>query len=355
MEIIDLQLQKRSITLKRPFITALRRVTKIDVMDVYIELKNGMKGLGSAASTLQITGESMEGIQAIIHQAIKPQIVHKDIRQLGKLITHMEKSCVGNSSAKAAVEIALHDAYCQYLDISLNSYLGGQVHVLETDMTVSIDQPEIMQKEALKRVSEGFNVLKVKVGKDEKLDLIRLRSIRDAVGQDISFRLDANQGWNKKQAVNIIGQLEEENMGVELVEQPVPADDIEGLKYIHDRVTTPIMADESVFSPANAFHLLEMKAIDMLNIKLMKTGGIRRARQIADLCQAAGIPCMIGSMMESIISVTAAAHLAAAHPNITHYDLDAPLWMSDEPVKGGMNFKGRGVMLSEGSGIGIQL
>ncbi|WP_343843663.1 dipeptide epimerase [Salinibacillus aidingensis] len=354
MEIIDLHYEKRPIKLKQPFITALRKVTQIDVVDVCIELKNGIRGRGSAASTLKITGESLDGIQEIINQALKPAVVHQGIQQLTHVITDMEKSCVGNSSAKAAVEIALYDAYCQYYDIPLYSLLGGQIHSLETDMTVSIDQPEMMQKEALKRVSEGFAILKLKVGNDEKLDFKRIQRIYEAVGDDILLRLDANQGWSKKQAVNIIRQLEQDQMGIELIEQPVPAGDIEGLKYIRDRVTTPIMADESVFSPADAFRLLEMEAVDMLNIKLMKMGGIRHAWQIADLSEAAGIPCMIGSMMESVVSVTAAAHLAAAHPNITHYDLDAPLWMSNEPVKGGMTFEGRKIKLPEASGIGIQ-
>nr|WP_255437515.1 dipeptide epimerase [Thalassobacillus sp. CUG 92003] len=210
-----------------------------------------------------------------------------------------------------------------------------------------------MYHQAKKRVDDGYSTLKLKVGNDEKLDLKRIEQVREAVGSNVLLRLDANQGWTRKQAVKMINLLEKESLGIELVEQPVPARDIEGLKFVTDHVATPIMADESVFSPRDAFQLLETRAADLLNIKLMKTGGLHGARQIADMSEAAGIKCMIGSMMESRISVTAAAHLAFAHSNITLYDLDAPLWMIDEELKGGMRFDGKNVLLAEGPGLGF--
>ncbi|MFD2923792.1 dipeptide epimerase [Halobacillus naozhouensis] len=353
MKIRNIKCQKRTVKLKKPFKTALRIVTEIDVIDVYVDLENDITGLGSASSTWQITGESLEGIITAINGPIKQAVVNQDILFLNRVVMDLEKSCAGNTSAKAAVDIALHDAYCQLFKMPLYALLGGYTNKLETDMTVSIDDPGVMYQSAKEKVAEGFNVLKIKVGNDERLDLLRIEKVREAVGSDVLLRLDANQGWISKQAVHIIQFLEQEKWGIELVEQPVPADDLEGLKFVRDHVSTPIMADESVFTPRDASRLLQLGAVDLINIKLMKCGGVRRAWQIADLCEAAGIQCMIGSMMESVVSVTAASHLAAAHPNITYYDLDAPLWMTDENMKGGMQFEGNSIRLSDAPGIGF--
>ncbi|UFT98847.1 dipeptide epimerase [Radiobacillus kanasensis] len=353
MKIVNVTSERREVKLKKPFKTALRQVTSIEVIDVKVELENGEIGFGSASSTWKITGDSMEGMEAAIHGPIKEAIIDKDIVSLGSILTDLQRSCVGNTSAKAAVDMALHDTYCRMYQIPLYAYLGGKTNVVETDMTVSIDHPDVMYKEATEIVDQGFKVLKIKVGNDAKQDIYRIEKVREAAGDHVHLRLDANQGWTSKQAVQIIKHLERENMGIELVEQPVPANDIEGLKFIRERVATPVMADESAFSPNQSLQLLKTGAVDLINIKLMKSGGIRQAWQIADICQAAGIECMIGSMMESIASVTAAAHVAVAHPNITYYDLDAPLWMADEGLKGGMQYNGSIVELQDRNGLGI--
>ncbi|SFB11429.1 L-alanine-DL-glutamate epimerase [Lentibacillus halodurans] len=352
MKITELQTQRSSMPLEKTFKTALREVTEIEVIDVMIRLENGEAGFGSAASTWQITGESLASIQAAIEGPIKSLILNQDIEELEDILTKVERSCAGNTSAKAAVDIALHDVYCRLFQLPLHQYLGGGSDFPETDMTISINAPDVMQTDARHRVKQGFNVLKIKVGNNEQTDISRIQKIREAVGSDVQLRLDANQGWKPKQAVKIIRYLEE-NAGVELVEQPVPAHDFEGLKYIRERVDTPIMADESVFTPFDAFRLISMGAVDLLNIKLMKSGGIRRARQIADTAQSAGIECMIGSMMESNFSITAAAHLAYAHRNITYYDLDAALWLKEQAADKAITWRGRTAELSNKPGLGF--
>ncbi|SFE03506.1 L-alanine-DL-glutamate epimerase [Lentibacillus persicus] len=353
MEITEVHTNKKTIPLGKVFKTSLREVTEIEVINIEIQLENGVFGIGSAASTWQITGESLASIQAAIEGPIKQVILHHHIEELEDILTNVVTSCAGNTSAKAAVDIALHDAYCKYYGLPLYQYLGGGSVCPETDITISIDEPEVMGQDAIERLRQGYNTLKIKVGNDERLDISRIEKIRETVGDKAALRLDANQGWDRKQAVKIIRYLEKENLMVELVEQPVAAHDFEGLKYVRHNVDTPIMADESLFSPFDAFRLIKMEAVDLLNIKLMKSGGIRQARQIADTAQSAGIECMIGSMMESSLSVTAAAHLAFSHNNITHFDLDAPLWLKQEPVEGGMQYDGKTVILSEGPGLGF--
>lgn len=352
MKITEMETQKTSLPLEKPFKTALRSVTEIEVIDVMLHLENRETGLGSASSTWQITGESLASIQAAIDGPIKAAVLNRNIEELEDILTKMHGSCVANSSAKAAVDIALHDAYCKMYNIPLHQYLGGGSTFPTTDMTISIDDPEVMQKDAKSRVEQGYQVLKIKIGNNEQDDIRRILKIREAVGPNVKLRLDANQGWNAKQAVKTIRYLEE-NVGIELVEQPVPAHDFDGLKYIRERVDTPIMADESVFSPYDAFQLIRNEAVDLINIKLMKSGGIRRARQIADMAQSAGIECMIGSMMESHTSVTAAAHLAYAHSNITRYDLDAALWLKEQSAEEGIKWQGDTAQLSNKPGLGI--
>lgn len=353
MKITELTMQKTSLPLERPFKTALRTVKRIDVIDVNLVLENGVVGRGSAASTWQITGESLSSIQAAIDGPIKQVALDSHIEAMEDILANVQGSCIANTSAKAAVDIALHDAYCQFFGLSLHQYLGGGATFPESDITIGIDEPERMQADAKYRVEQGFHILKIKVGNDEQKDIQRIQKIREAVGDEMRLRLDANQGWDRKQAVKIIHLLEGNNV-IELVEQPVPAYDFDSLKYIRERVETPIMADESVFSPYDAFRLVKEEAVDLLNIKLMKSGGIRRARQIADMAQSAGIECMIGSMMESSLSVTAAAHLAYAHSNITRYDLDAALWLKNQDLQGGMRWRGEILELSDEPGLGIK-
>lgn len=352
MKITELSCEQESILLKKPFKTSLRSVTAIEAVRVKCQLENGQIGWGAAVPTWAITGDSLASITEAVNGPIRDAVIGREIENLEQLLVNVQNCCVANTSAKAAVDIALHDLYCRILGIPLYRWLGGLTNSLKTDITVSIDKPEVMKNDAVERVKEGFNVLKIKVGHDEQLDIERIESIRAAVGSKVLLRLDANQGWTRKQAVRIIQTLEDLDLGIELIEQPVPAHDFEGLKFITDRVNIPIMADESVFSPRDALRLLDMSAVDLLNIKLMKCGGIRPAIQIASIAEAAGVKCMIGSMMESTLSVSAAAHIAASHSNITFYDLDAPLWLANDSMKGGMQFNGENITLSRESGLG---
>jgi L-alanine-DL-glutamate epimerase-like enolase superfamily enzyme len=168
------------------------------------------------------------------------------------------------------------------------------------------------------------------------------------------LRLDANQGWTAKQAVHAMHKLEDAGVTLELLEQPVKAADIEGLKYVTERVHTPVMADESVFGPTQVIDLIKRRAADIINIKLMKTGGISNAIRIADIAALYGVDCMIGCMIESSISVAAAVHVAVAKAEIiTKVDLDGPSLGRFNPVEGGVSFNESEITIGEGAGLGI--
>lgn len=353
MNINDIKCEHVTTDLQQPFKTAVRTATYIETMDVTIKLENGVEGIGAATSTWKITGESLQSIEAAIMGPIKDVLIGRDIKRLNANLLAMEESCKENYSAKAAADIALHDVYAKFFQLPLYALLGGEVNTMQTDITIGLDEPEKMGEEAKERLNQGFSFLKIKVGNDVATDIQRIKEIKSVAGEEVVLRLDANQGWNAKQAIAFIQEMEKQEMNIEFVEQPVPQHDMSGLKFVKNNVNTPIMADESIFSPIDAFQLLKNEAVDLLNIKLMKSGGVRRAKQIADVAESMNIPCMMGSMMESSVSVTAAAHLAISHPNIISYDLDAPLWLKDEVIEGGIHFNQSEVWLTDKSGLGI--
>ncbi len=193
----------------------------------------------------------------------------------------------------------------------------------------------------------------MKAGLDAKEDFRRIRAVRDAVGPDISVLVDANQGWKPKEAVRLIRQMEDAGLDVEVVEQPVAAWDFDGLKFVTDHVETTIMADESAFSLQDVFRLLSMWACDLINVKLMKAGGLGPAEKIAAMAEGAGIGCMMGCMLESKIGITAAASLSAGRFVFVKNDLDAAELMAADPVDGGAVCNGGFIALPEEPGLGI--
>ncbi|MFC7063850.1 mandelate racemase/muconate lactonizing enzyme family protein [Halobacillus seohaensis] len=344
-----------AIPLHTPFKTALRTVTVAESIYVKVTCTDGTIGWGEAPPTHVITGESLSSINYCIEKILKPATLGKTLFEREKLFEILHGSVVGNTSAKAALDMALYDCLSQICNLPLFQFLGGYQDSMETDYTVSINDPEQMATDASHYITNGFNILKIKVGKDDiEKDIERIRAIRRTIGPDPLIRLDANQGWSVKQAIYAIRRMEELNLQIELVEQPVKAYAIEELKQVTDQTHTPIMADESVFSVQDAKRVLETKSADLINIKLMKSGGIYQAMKINQLAEAYGIPCMVGSMIETKLGITAAAHFAASQKNITRFDFDAPLMLSNDPLYGGVYYEGCTMTLSDEPGLGIR-
>ena len=355
MIIQNIETKRIAVPLKKPFKTALRTVETLESILVKITCDNGMVGWGEASATVVITGDSLPSIEGAIMQTIRPQLIGMSVLAHEQVFHTLHHSMAGNSSAKAAVDIALYDLLAKRANMPLYQFLGGYRKQLETDYTVSVNSPQEMGEDAAAYIKEGFNVLKIKVGKDEiEQDIARIQEIRKTVGYDVKIRLDANQGWNVKEAIRSIRKMEDMGLDIELVEQPVKAHDLEGLKRVTDSVDTPIMADESVFSPAQALAVLQNRAADMINIKLMKAGGIYKAQLINQLAEEYGVPCMVGSMIESRLSVSAAAHFAASKKNIRYYDFDCPLMLLHDVIEGGATYEGRVLTMQEEPGLGIR-
>ncbi len=341
------------VPLVTPFKTSLRTVEAIEDVIVCVETDEGMTGYGEAPPTAVITGDTIGSIQTAIHDFIAPALCGMEIEDIDGIMHRLERCMQKNTSAKAAVDMAIYDLFAKGLNRPLYKVLGGNKNKLETDITISLNSIEKMVEDSKTAVKNGFRILKVKVGADRQMDVERIRAIRKEVGPEVKLRVDANQGWNVKEAVRIITALEDALLDIELVEQPVNAHDFYGMKYITNHTLTPILADESVFGPVDAVKILEEHAADMINIKLMKTGGIYQALKICGLAEAYHIPCMLGCMLESKIAVSAAAHLACAKGVITAVDLDGPSLCQIDPYTGGPVYKGPDIYMTDAPGIGI--
>jgi len=340
--------------LKTPFITSLRRVDKLEDIVVFIECDNGTVGYGEGAATPVITGETLGSIVSAV-EYIKPHIIGLHIdEEFETILTLIDKVIVRNTTAKSALEIALYDLKSKSKNMPLYKMLGGTKREFKTDITISMGNIDTMLRDALNAVNLGYDTLKIKIGDDIQKDFERIVAIYEALESNISLRLDANQGWSAKQSVELLHSLENRGIIAEFIEQPVAADDIEGLKYIKQRVQTPILADESIFSLKDARVLLEMQAIDYINIKLAKTAGITKALKLADLSAEYGVKCMIGCMLEGPISVAAGLHVASAKADIiSMIDLDAVSLLTSHPVKTNIDFNESNIKLSEDIGLGL--
>jgi o-succinylbenzoate synthase len=339
--------------LKNPFITSLRRVDALEDLVVIIECDDGTVGYGEGAQTPVITGETIGTMIAAI-EYIKPYILGLDIEDFNTILTRLHSVILKNTTAKSALEIALYDLNSKSENLPLYKMLGGSKRTFKTDITISMGEIDTMIANSLDAVDLGYNALKIKIGDDPKKDVERIINIHQALDPDISLRLDANQGWSAEESVALLHALEKRDIIAEFIEQPVAADDIEGLKYIKERVQTPLLADESIFSLKDAKKLLEMQAIDYVNIKLAKTAGITQALELADLSAEYGVKCMIGCMLEGPISVAAGVHLASAKADIiTMIDLDAVSLLASHPVKTTIKFEESMIELSDDIGLGV--
>jgi o-succinylbenzoate synthase len=353
MRIAAIKTGRIAVPLQKPFKTALRTLSAIENVVVRVTTDTGQVGYGEAAATAVITGETIGSLIYAVEQVIAPALIGMEIANIEAIMLQLERCLVKNTSAKAAVDMAVYDLYGQLYHAPLYQLLGGYRETLATDLTISVNDPEQMARDSCAAVALGYNVLKIKVGKEPALDRQRLQAIRTAVGSGVKLRVDANQGWQPKEAVTLLNQMADDGMTIDLVEQPVAAHDLAGLKFVTEHVPMPVLADESVFSPSDAVKLLQMRAADLLNIKLMKTGGIYQALKVCALAETYGVECMIGCMMETKISVTAAAHLAAAKRIITRIDLDSPVLCAQDPVQGGAVYAGAQISLGQDAGLGF--
>ena len=303
---------------------------------IKITTDDGIVGWGEASPCAEITGDSQATNYATA-QIMARLIKGKDATAIEDRMREINSVTVGDPSVKSAFDMALHDIASKAANMPLYKYLGGERREIRTDLTIGIkDTIEETVAQAKDIVASGFDAIKLKVGRPGLEDVAYVKAVREEIGPDISLKIDSNQGWDYPTAVANINAMEEFNL--EYSEQPIAAWDYEGLSRLRNKVTLPICADESVFDHRDALKLVKMDAVDYLNIKLGKSGGIHTGLKINAIAEAAGMKCMIGCFAESRMGLSAAAHLVIARPNIHFIDLDSCYHFKTDPVIGGMTY-----------------
>ena len=335
---MKLRCKPYTLNLRHPFTIA--RGSRTQQANVLVEIEDGSDiGYGEAAPSGRY-GEDQESVLKFLGRV--DLVAFKDPFQLEDILSFVDVLAPGNESAKAAIDIALHDLIGKKLKIPLWKLWGlNPDKTPVTSFTIGIDTPEIIEEKI--REAQEFPVLKVKVGVPDDEEIIR--TIRKFT--DKPLRVDANEGWKSKElARDKILWLE--NQGVELVEQPLPAQDIEGIAWLRNHIHVPIIADESI---RTLHDLPELRGVyDGINIKLMKCGGVRQALKMIHAARAMSLKIMLGCMIESSVAIAAAAHIS---PLVDYADLDGNLLITNEPFTGLKQTSGKIILPSE-PGLGIK-
>ena len=341
MTIIDLSAELCKIALKTPFVTALRRVDSARFVRVSVLCDDHRIGLGEAPPTVAITGEDTQSILDSIN-LIKNELLGKTPSGALKIL-HSKN--IG-SSAKAALDMAFISLLCQENNTPLYKYLAAkEPKTLHTDVTISLNEKDKMLNDAKEALDGGLWILKVKLGKDIDHAIDVTRSLAEEL-KGAKLLIDANQAWDLESAMKYIDFTKD--LDIELIEQPVVAKDIESLRYITQNSDVKILADESVFTLSDAKNIIESKSADLINIKLMKCGGLSKAVEILEYARKKGVKCMLGSMLEGPISINVALHLAMAYRDVIEYvDLDSPLLYKERSKELDFEFRGCEISLSK--------
>ena len=345
---------KLNIPLKIPFRIALETITHAENILIRIHTKEGLCGWGECSPYKSIIGETQAGEFAIAPLLAKA-ILGKSALAIENRLDDLDAAITNNFCIKSAFDMALYDLAAQYAEMPLYRFLGGNNdRALHTDMTIGIDTPDNMAQLALTYHKEGFPAIKVKLGTTLEADVARIKAIREAIGYETPLRIDANQGWTPAIARRTLQALE--SYQIEHCEAPIPKGDWLVLAQIHQHSPIPIMADESLFTHKDAFQLARHQACAYFNIKLAKSGGIRNALKIVAIAEAAGISSQVGCFSESRLAMTALAHFVLSAKNVVHFDMDAPLMLTNDPAQGGIIYKEKGqISVPEAIGLGVTI
>ena len=342
LKIESIGIYKLIIPLKEPFVISLGAQYNAESIIITIKTEGGFTGYGECSPYMSINGESIDTC-FIVAQYFAKVLKGKNALDIKGCVEVMDKTIYGNNSIKSAFDMALYDISSQYAGLPLYKFLGGKNNkTLTTDYTVSIGEAKKMAEDALKYKQQGFPVIKVKLGESKDKDAERIHLIREAIGYEIPLRIDANQGWDVKTAIATLKELERYN--IQHCEEPIPRWDFMRLRKVKKKSPIPIMADESCCDHHDAKRLIGLKACDMLNVKLGKSGGIYDALKIISLAEKAKMKMQVGAFMESRLGMTAFAHLALCSDHIAYCDFDTPLMFTEDPVSGGLTYCENGVV-----------
>ena len=341
--------------LREPFVIAY--ATYPDVLSVLVRVRTreGAEGWGEATPDPNVTGETWSGVAETIRQDLAPTLLGRDARHREAALRALDARVEGVPAAKAALDIAIHDLVSRGIGIPLWQLLGGKARdALQISRVISIGPPDEMAAAARRHVAAGFQTIKVKVGDaaNPMLDVERVAAVREAVGPNIGIKVDVNQGWRSPgTAIAAIRAMAPSRPAY--VEQPVLWWDVEGLAEARRQTGATIMIDEGCHGPRDMVRAVSLRAADLVNIKLMKTGGILNALKVNAIAEAAGIGAQVGTMVESSIASAAGLHTAIAMANVRTVEMGGPLMLAEDIGDVGSWYRNDEVAIADEPGLGI--
>ena len=351
MKIRSLRTWKENLDLSRPYTIAYKTIDHVENIFVVLELDNGIIGMGSGSPAEFVTGENIDLSAALLADIAEPLLLGQDIRHYKNHIREAASALAEQPAALAAIDIALHDAFTQYLGIPLVDYLGRVHEKFPTSVTIGIKPLEETLADAREFLAAGFRAIKLKTGLDVDEDIARLKRLREICGPATTIRVDANQGYG---IAELLAFAEAVKQDVELHEQPFRPNQLQDMLQLPAALRAVFAADEDLHHTRDAVQLAHHpQPYGIYNIKLMKCGGIIPGLKIAEVAEMAGIHLMWGCNDESIISISAALHAALASPNTRYLDLDGSFDLARDIVRGGFILKEGYLYTNGAAGLGL--
>lgn len=350
MKITSLECWPIEMPLADPYAIAYEKINRCVNLILKIETDAGITGWGCAAPDLPVTGETPQGVLSDFKNAIEPWLKGMNPFRYALIDKELQQFLPKSPSARTMADMAVYDILAKKAGVPLYQFLGGYRESIPTSITIGILPVEETLEKARCFIQNGFFILKIKGGRDVEEDIEKMVKLRETLGHAIELRFDANQGYSVEQSVHFI--KETMDVGIELFEQPTASAAAELLGEVTSKVPVPVMADESLLSLKDVFHLTSNDWTDMINIKLMKTGGITEALHINSVAKAAGVEVMVGCMDESALGIAAGLHFALARPNVHYADLDGHLDLLEDPFAGVVILKNGVLWPGEGNGLG---
>jgi L-alanine-DL-glutamate epimerase-like enolase superfamily enzyme len=330
-------------------------ITALEEVVAAVRTDGGVVGYGEVRGNCHyVTGDVPARLVAVA-SALAPLLIGEPLDDLVLLLERLDRAVVGNTGAKALLDIALHDAFARSLGVPVAALLGGRRQDrLPANANLYFASAEDTARQAAQAVREGYRVVKVRVGlgaaaDDARLEVVRQALEREPGGSEVAVAADANGAFDAKEAVRRLRRWEPYRL--EWIEQPVPAKDLDGLRFVREHAATAVMADESARGPREVLELIERRAVDLIHVKLCKAGGFAPLRTMLAIAETAGVPCMVGQMDEGMLATAAAAHAGAAS-RARYFEVDGNKRVTAQPFSGLTMDRGA-LVLPEGPGLGV--